>query len=351
MPDLRTEPTLVDRVRGAAARGMGRLPDAAQLVLSGRPRRHVDGQALDAASQAVLALRPRRDLFSQAASVSRARFRRELVAVQGRKTPVRSVQDLEVPGAEGPLPARHYTPEATTPAPLLVFFHGGGFVLGDLDTHDETCRRLCAEAGHHVLSVAYRLAPECPFPGPIEDGLSAFRWAAFHAAMLGADPTRVAVGGDSAGGTLSAVVALLTAHEPMRPAAQLLIYPAVDRVTPRPSHQLFDRDYFLSLADREAFYDFYLQGADPTDPRVSPLLAPDLSGLPPALVVIAGFDVLRDEGEAYAAAMRAAGTPCSTYRAPSLGHGFINLTMVSRTASTAVSEVAEAWRTLLATVP
>jgi acetyl esterase len=160
----------------------------------------------------------------------------------------------------------------------------------------------------------------------------------------------VTVGGDSAGGTLAAVVSLLTAREPVRPLAQLLIYPATDRTRPRPSHQLFDQQFFLTIADRDAFYTSYLgsSGVSPDDPRISPLCATDLAGLPPALVVLAGFDILRDEGEAYAEALRAAGTSCRVQREASLGHGFANLTSVSAAAHRALLTTARHWHVIVA---
>jgi acetyl esterase len=350
--ELRTEPGAVELVRGALARRIGRLPESVQRALSLRRRIVIDGQALDPTLQAVLALRPPRDLMGSPAAESRARFRRELIAVQGPRTPVGRVDELQIEGAAGPLHARHYTPPGrhSYRPPLLVYLHGGGFVLGDPDTHDELCRVLCVETAHHVLSVDYRLAPEHQFPAPLDDAVAAFRWAATHAGALGADPARVAVGGDSAGGTLSALVAQLTARDKVRPCAQLLIYPATDRSRKRASHQLFDTGFFLSMHDVRAFHTLYVgnSGAPVTDPRISPLLAADLAGLPPALVVVAGFDVLRDEGEAYAAALEAAGTRTVVQQAPSLGHGFVNLTMVSGEAARTVRAMAAAWKELMA---
>jgi acetyl esterase len=347
MPEPRTEPSLIERLRGLAARGLGQLPPDAQRFLSRKPAITIEGQTFDHTLQLLLALRPdHAGLMDAPVAESRARLRREVLSIGGTPTPVGTVRDLTIEGAAGPLPARHYHPDGGSAGPLLVFFHGGGFVLGDLDTHDEACRLLCRHAGHQVLSVAYRLAPEHPFPAPLDDALAAFRWAVAHAAELGADPSQVSVGGDSAGGTLAAVVSLLTAREPVRPLAQLLIYPATDRTRPRPSHQLFDQQFFLTLADRDAFYACYLggSGVSADDPRVSPLRAADLSGLPPALMVLAGFDILRDEGEAYAEALRAAGTSCRVQREPSLGHGFANLTSVSAAAHRALLTTARQWR-------
>jgi acetyl esterase len=264
---------------------------------------------------------------------------------------VGAVRDLTIDGAVGPLQARHYAPAAAAAdAPLLVYYHGGGFVIGDLDTHDAPCRMLCADGAQHVLSVAYRLAPEHPFPAAVDDALAAFRWARTHAASLGAGAARVTVGGDSAGGNLAAVVSQLAARAGDPPVAQLLVYPVTDGVERRPSDALFDEGWFLSQRDRRAFAAHYHGSVPvaPGDARLAPLRAADLSGLPPALVVTAGFDILRDEGEAYAEALRAAGTPVRALRVRGFGHGFLHVATVLPGARRAMREVAAAWRALLA---
>ena len=343
------EPSALDRVRGAAARALGALPEPVQLRLAGGPD-VVEGARLDPALALVLAANDRPEAAPVVRSDprrARARLRREILSVAGRPTPVGAVRDLEVGGAAGPLGARLYTPAAAGRPPLTVFFHGGGFVEGDLDTHDEPCRLLCAHAGHAVLSVAYRLAPEHPFPAAADDVVAAFEWARRHAGALGADAGRVCVAGDSAGGNLAAVVAQ---PSPSRqaggagPAAQLLIYPATDHPTDRPSRHLYD-GYLLTEDTRRAFFDVYTAGtgAADDDPRVSPIYG-DLEGSAPALVVTAGFDVLRDEGEAYARALEAAGTPVALYRQPDLPHGFVNTTAVSPAARRATVSLSRRWR-------
>jgi acetyl esterase len=235
-----------------------------------------------------------------------------------------------------------------------VFFHGGGFVCGDLDTHDAPCRVLCRHGGVHVLSVDYGLAPEHPFPAYVDDAVAAFGWAVEHAAELGADPARVAIGGDSAGGTLAAIASRLAARDggPV-PAAQVLVYPATDRTRTTPSLERFAEGFFLTARDIEWYFDQYTggTGAGREDPLVSPLLAPDLGGLAPALVVTAGFDPLRDEGEAYAHALRAAGTPALLRRMPELVHGFVNFGGVSRASREAIVEIAGTVRGMLARGP
>lgn len=265
----------------------------------------------------------------------RARVHREALVFSLVKTEVESVRELEVDGSAGPLRARHYRPARTGAGekqPLLVFFHGGGFVIGDLDTHDEPCRLLCHHAQIHVLSVDYRLAPEDPFPAAVDDALAAFRWAVEHADELGVDPARVAVGGDSAGGNLSAVTAQLAAQDGgPAPALQVLIYPATDLTDARTaSGLLFADGFFLTENDRRWATRHYFAGPDKnqSDLRASPAFAENLSDLAPAIVVTAGFDPLRDEGEAYGVALRQAGTPVVSYRAPELIHGFINMTTV-----------------------
>ena len=267
--------------------------------------------------------------------------------------PMARVEPIEIPGNAGPIPARLYAPTALpdgSPAPLLLYFHGGGFVVGDLDTHDGACRFLADAAGVAVLSVDYRLAPEHPFPAAVEDAWAAFAWTAANAAALGADPGRIAIGGDSAGGNLAAVTSLLArAGGGAMPAMQLLLYPAVDQVGGQRSRELFADGFILTKAEIDWFEAQYLpDGAEEGDPRVSVLRAPDLTGLPPAYVATAGFDPLRDEGEAYALRMREAGVQVALRRHPGLIHSFANQTAISRTAREAMLEAAGALRMGLA---
>jgi acetyl esterase len=267
--------------------------------------------------------------------------------------PMARVEAATVPGQAGPIPARLYVPgglPAGEPTPLLVFFHGGGWVIGDLETHDGVCRFLAAAAGTAVLSLDYRLAPEHPFPAAVEDAWAGFAWATANAAQLGVDPAWIAVGGDSAGGNMAAVVCLLAkaAAGPL-PAMQLLIYPPTDSAGDLPSRDLFSDGFMLTKGDMDSFEGHYLPpGTDKTDPRVSVLLAPDLGGLPPAYVATAGFDPLRDEGEAYALRMREAGVQVALRRHPGLIHGFANMTSFSRSSRGAMLEVAGALRMGLA---
>jgi acetyl esterase len=354
MSDARATP--FDRVQLVAARALARLPPWLQQPLSGQPPIVIDRQALDPHVQLLLAIHRRRTpygLSEPTPAEARARFRRDMLAAAARPPArVGAVRDFDIPGAEAsPLRVRHYAPRAAggRARALLVYLHGGGFVIGDLDTHDEACRLLCLHADTHVLGVDYRLAPEHPFPAALEDALAALRWAQAHAHSLGADGSRVALGGDSAGGNLTAVATQLAAREGSPPASQLLIYPATDAVTPRASRELFGAGFFLTRADCDAFFAHYTgaTGVGKDDPLVSPLRAPDLTGLPPALVVTAGFDVLRDEGEEYAATLRAAGATVRTLRFPALAHGFVNLLGICPAARRATIEIARDWRTLV----
>jgi acetyl esterase len=338
--------SLNDRLMYIAARSTAWLPSRVQVALSGQSPITIDGQQLDPQLQLLLALRRRRTprgLVEPTVEAGRRRYRREAQIYGPHPTPVGSVREFDIPGADGPLRARHYRPEAAASAPLTVYFHGGGFVIGDLDTHDEPCRFLCRHAGTHVLSVAYRLAPEHPFPAAVDDAAAAFRWARANAESLGADPRRVAVGGDSGGANLSAVVALEEA-----PWAQLLLYPPTDGVTSYASRTLFD-GFFLTTRDRTAFSDAYLGGRKVRDQiaRISPLYASRTAPLAPAVVVVAGFDILRDEVEAYARALSDCGTSTRVERFPALGHGFIHLTTVCTAARLAMLQIAHAWSAVL----
>lgn len=267
-------------------------------------------------------------------------------AMGGADTGV-EVDYLTIPGPAGPIPARHYRPADSQGAPLLVFFHGGGFVIADLDVYEDVCRLIARDAGVHVLSVDYRLAPEHKAPAALDDSYAAYRWAAVHADDLGADPNRVAVGGDSAGGNLAAGVCLRARDDNApAPLLQLLIYPMVDATGSTRSETLFGSGFFLTERDIAWFVDKYLGGSglERTDPRVSPRFAEDLSGLPLALVVTAGFDPLRDQGDDYANALRASGVPVDHRRLGSMTHMFINYAPLGGGCARAMAEVNSALR-------
>jgi acetyl esterase len=346
------------RIEYLAARGLAALPPRAQVRLSGEPAITIDGATLAAETQLTLALLRRRgEAEPEALPVAEARTaRRQLAAVfSGPPEAVGAVRDLQLDTGV-PLRARHYAPvEVGGPHPLLVYYHGGGFTYGDLDTHDGVCRLLCRHSGAHVLAIDYRLAPEHPFPAAVEDARAAFAWAVEHARDLGADAARVGVGGDSAGGNLAAVVSqLAVADGGPAPALQLLIYPATDFTRRRPSRELFAEGFLLTQSEMDWFERNYLGSVDDakgSDPRVSPLLHPDLSGLAPAIVITAGFDPLRDEGEDYALALREAGTPAALRRFPTFIHAFTAAAGVSRAAREAVIEIAGITRGMFAGAP
>jgi acetyl esterase len=240
-------------------------------------------------------------------------------------TGLASVDDLEVGGADGMLPARIYRPSGAIPkGPVVVFFHGGGWVIGSIQSHDNTAGRLAAESGCTVISVEYRLAPEHKFPAPLEDAYAATAWVAEHADELGVDATRLAVAGDSAGGNLAAAVALLARdREGPAIAYQLLIYPVTELGVQSASRiENGDKPYLLSSRAMDWFEDHYVGGVEGVDWRAAPLRAEDLSGLPPAFVVTAELDPLRDEGEAYADRLRQAGVKVNVHRAEGMIHGF-----------------------------
>lgn len=343
-----------DRIESAIARGLLRLPATIQRLLSGGRAIRIDGQELDAQMQLVcflLAHSGHRSFETLAPPQARAEVGRTAAAFASAPLPLANVEDRTIPGPAGPIPVRLYQPfEDGAARPLLVYLHGGGWVVCDLDTHDGCCRFLARHAAVNVLSVGYRLAPEHPFPAAVDDCLAAFRWAAQHAADLGSDPSRVAIGGDSAGGNLSAVVARLAAHdEGPRPALQVLIYPVTDLSTKHASYRLFSQGFFLTEKQMDWYRGHYLSDDSAAlDPRASPLLASDLRGLAPAYVVTAGFDPLRDEGERYARRLEEAAVPVVLRRHAGLVHGFANVPELGPAPRRAMDEVCAALRDGLA---
>jgi len=287
---------------------------------------------------------------------SREQARAIAAAIPGSDFPV-DVVEFDIPAPGRSIRVRHYRPTelvdltGAAGAPVLVYFHGGGFVIGDLDVYDAPCRLICHQAGVHVLAIAYRRAPEFPAPAAADDAYEAYLWARKHAAELGADTSRVAVGGDSAGGNLAAVVCqrAQSAGVP-QPTLQVLIYPIVDFTAETRSRTLFAESFFLTKHDIEWFGHRYLDGSDvaAADPVVSPLLAQTLVGLPPALVVTAGFDPLRDEGDSYAVALREAGVTVDHRQLPTMTHLFVNYAALGGGPAKAMAEVNSAIRAHLA---
>jgi acetyl esterase/lipase len=346
--------SLGDRLEAGITRGASALPAGIQRVLGGPQRVRIDGQVLDPEVQLLLRLMRlarRPDFETLPVREAREEIRREAASVAGRPLPVARVEATTIPGPAGSLPARLYVPwGAPAAGPLLVYLHGGGWVVGDLDTHEVPCRFLAREAGVRVLAVHYRRAPEHPFPAAVDDAVAAVRFAIEASDRLGADPARVAVGGDSAGGNLSAAAARLLAQDGgPAPAFQLLIYPVTDLSRKRRSYELFRDGFFLTERQMDWYRDHYLPDAGAAlDPRASPLLAEDLSGLPPAHVAVAGFDVLRDEGIEYAGRLLQADVDVSLGRHTGLIHGFANAAAIGRSSRAAMLEAATALKAGLA---
>lgn len=270
-----------------------------------------------------------------------------MAAVRGNPEPVASVENLRIPGPDGEIPIRVYTPLAEGPRPGIVFFHGGGWVLGNLDTHHTVSTAMANRSGAVLVSVDYRLAPEHKFPAAVTDSYAALVWAAAHAAELGFDPQRLVVVGDSAGGNLAAVAALKSRDENGPPIAlQVLVYPVTDlSALSTESYQEFAEQHSLTKSLMSWFRDHYLGSEeDGAHPHASPLLAPDLRGLPPALVITAECDPLRDEGEAYARRLLDAGVPVTLTRYAGMIHPFFTMPGRIAQADDAIQEVADAVR-------
>lgn len=321
------------------------LPAPALRALAGPERRSPEGFRLDLQIQVMLRLN---DLLGSTSweehslADARALMDRSAHILAARPGAMLTIRERRIPVQGGTIGARIYspvTPGAPEPRgegsgaapdrgllPVVVFYHGGGWVLGSLESHDGECQAIAAGASAIVIAVDYRLAPEHRFPIAVEDAVAAFRWAAQHAASLGGDPERMAVAGDSAGGNLAAVVARETRGEAARPVFQLLVYPGLDMTRSLPSHRHFREGLLLTERNIDYFLGHYIRGdADKLDPRASPLLAGDHAGLPPAMILTAGFDPLRDEGDAYAAALREAGVAVEHRCHEGLVHGFFSM--------------------------
>jgi len=340
-------------LQGAAAAAMLRLPEAVLGRMLRDGRTTVEGQTLDLRTQLLLQLmemggvRPMNELTI-------AQARREFEGDTGALGPsmrrMASVVDRTVAGPGGELPLRVYVPvhDGAGRLPALVFYHGGGWAIGSLDTHDRLARFLAADAGCVVVSVDYRLGPEHKFPAAVEDAVAAFDWVAENADELNVDAARIAIGGDSAGGNLAAVVSQSVAAADVRPCFQLLIYPVTDLRCDSASYISFENGFFLTRDLMHWFRGHYLSDpAEADDPRASPLLAADLTGVPPALVLTAGFDPLRDEGAAYAARLKEAGVEVAYRCYDGLIHGFASLSGPIPAGRAAVDDAAAGLRRAL----
>jgi acetyl esterase len=330
------------------------LPERVQRTLNRTPV-VVDGQELSPELQLMLRLKKlARVPAAETLPLVRARneLRRQQVLVGGRQR-VGAFRDLEVDGAEGPLRARLYIPTERTgadPAPTMLYIHGGGWMYGDLDSHDPACRFLAENSGVQLLAIDYRLAPEHKFPAAVEDCQAAYRWLVDHADDLNADPVRLAVGGDSAGGALSLSTAVWAAEKGLPMAFQLLIYPGADFVERTESRRLFGEGYVLTerfMTGAEEAY--FAPEADKGHPDASGVRRQEFpGGIAPAHVVTAGYDPLRDEGEALAALLADNGVQVTSVRYPSMIHGFLHLVGAGREALAHNHEIAERLRAAMA---
>jgi acetyl esterase/lipase len=325
-----------------------RVPTPVKRALSGGRAVVIDGNTLDPTLQLFLAGLRLAGVSGMVTdddvTLSRA-IMRDTCMNRGGPSPPAVVDELSVPGSAGPIGVRRYRTDRAESA--LVFFHGGGYVMGDLDGYDTLCRRICHDAEVQVFSVDYRLAPEHPAPAAVEDCCAVYDWVAGHAAELGVAADRIAIGGDSAGGALAAVVAQWARDTGRpRPLLQVLLYPITEFDARTRSRTLFAADHVLTSHDMDFFRARYVGGSTlaPTDVRVSPLLAADLSGLAPALVVTAGFDPLRDEGERYAAALAEAGVAVDLRPMGSMTHGFMNFSGLGGGVADSVAEVVSTLR-------
>jgi acetyl esterase len=335
-PHAPYRPSLLDRLQAAALRGALALPERAQRVLAGRPVER-DGETLSTEVQLLLRLRR---LVPAVEELPWARARRELDRQcwqVGGRPPIGAVRDLMVEGAAGPLPARLYVPTARLRddrVPTLLFLHGGGMVYGGLRSHDAAVRFLAEESGVQVLAVDYRLAPEHPFPAGVDDAAAAYAWLVAHVRRVGADPHRLAVGGDSAGGYLAATTAIRAAEQGLPMRLQLLIYPCTDFVERSASRTAFGEGFYLTTRFMDQATAAYLPDpATRSDPMASLVRRPAFpEGLAPAHVVTAGFDPLRDEGEAYARLLAEHGVEVEQVRYGGMIHGFFNVVGAGRDA-------------------
>ncbi|MEE2750619.1 MAG: alpha/beta hydrolase [Myxococcota bacterium] len=316
---------------------------------SWRCGRELDGQVLDGDAEWVFRVRERAGGAPMNLQTPENARRADVIAKLvggGGVEPMVEVRDLRIPTSAGTLPARLYVPhEECEPGAGLLYFHGGGFVLGSIETHDASVRVLAKVSGTRVLSVDYRRSPEHPFPAPIEDGMEAYAWIQAHGKTVGFESDRVAVGGDSVGGSLATVICHLVKQQGgVMPCFQLLVYPATDRIVERPSWTLFGEGLPLTRDLLNWFMQHYVQGADSRDPRISPGHFEHFEGLPPAHLAIAGFDLLRDEGLAYAEKLKAAEVPVTVKLHSGMFHGFMQTTGIVPASGVALQEIGLALR-------
>jgi acetyl esterase len=344
-------------LQGKAANLALRMPISWVNILTGSPVT-VDGRTLDARTQWFLKLLKQsgqRPMHQLTVEHARSEYDSVMPLLGGKPQPVSEIVDRTIEGAPGSggdrLRVRLYRPSGNVARllPTILYFHGDGWVIGSLEGYDAVCRYFCSRSGCAVVAVDYRLAPEHKYPAAIEDAVAAFRWLAANGASLGIDPARIVLAGDSAGATIATVAARELRAEPRPPCLQWLIYPATDLACDSPSYTSCGDGFLLTKADMEWVRGHYLN--DPgeiDDPRVSPLRANDLAGMPPALVYTAGFDPLRDEGQAYADRLSDAGVKVVHREFDTLIHGFVGMRGALHAAARAMDDMVAGLRHELA---
>lgn len=339
-----TPKAVAEAAKGTLARSMMKLPKPVIRRLAGKPI-VVDGKTLHPEMQLVLKLEKMEGPAVETLPITRGR--KQVVAssrLVGDSPPIGAVTDREISGPAGKLNLRFYTPRGMSgQAPALFFIHGGGWIYGDLDSHDATCRFLAEEAQVRVIAVDYRLAPEAPFPAAFDDTWAAYTWIVENAQGIGVDIERLAIGGDSAGGNLAAIIAQQAVRESFHPPTfQLLIYPKTDFVEERPTYKTFAEGFYLTKQFMDLASENYLLGDEELDdPRLSPLRH-DVEGVAPAYVVTAGFDPLLDEGKEYADKLRSAGVTVEYVCEEGLIHSFANMVSAGSAAPKAMRRAAAA---------
>ena len=340
-------------LQGKAANLAVRMPIAWVNILAGPPAT-VDGRTLDGRTQWLLQLLARSGqtpIEKGSVTEARAGYDAFMLEMGGRAAPIGEIVDRTIDGPAGRLRVRIYRPPSGVARllPAILYFHGGGWMMGSLESYDLVCRYFCARAGCVLVAIDYRLAPEHKFPAAIDDAVAAFRWLARDAVGLGVDPARIVIAGDSTGGNIAAVAAQLLRHEARPPCLQWLIFPATDLAFDSASYRSCGEGFLMTRAAMEWFRGHYLNDlGEIDDPRASPLRTPDLAGVAPALVFTDGIDPLRDEGQAYADRLAAAGVKTIHREFDSLIHGFIGLRGVIQAAARAMDDMVAGLRHELA---